>query len=361
VVARAVGRWEGAPAAVAVRVWQPVRMSGPWKPSAARRRGVRSWRALGLLCGALLLSGCTAGEGRDSPTSIRVAVDSSDPEVTLLGATLLELLEDTGRSVRLIPFADDRSARQALELGDADIGLAYTGQAWLELLGRADPPADPAAALRELRTADAERGLVWFEPVVGEGIEQPPANATFAFFVAGPPSSDADLRTLSQLSLRLSERPEASLCVDVDFGRRTDGLAAMLSTYSVRRDRPFLAADPEAAILGVLTGSCLAGLSHATDGRAWSAGLRLLVDDLRFFPAFVPLPVADARLLARDPGVEQALRPMLARLSTGLLGRANARVVAGEPIDLVARDLATQLQQAMQDQSQDRPGDRPAA
>jgi osmoprotectant transport system substrate-binding protein len=334
-------------------------MPGPCKPSATRRPGVLSWHAgaiASLLCGVLLVAGCAAGDGPDPTATIRVAVDSSR-EVTLLGATLVELLEDAGRSARLLQFADDRSARQALELGDADIGLAYTGQAWVELLGRADPPADPTAALREIRAAEAERGLVWLEPVLGQGSEWTPANATFAFFVAGPPSNDADLRTLSQLSLRLSERPAASLCVDVDFGRRPDGLAAMLSTYSVRRDRPFLATDAEAAILGVLAGDCLAGLSHATDGRAWLAGLQLLVDDLRFFPAFVPLPVVDVRLLARDPEIAQALRPMLEQLSTGLLGRANARVVAGEPIDLVARELAAQLRQAMLD----RPEAEPAA
>jgi glycine betaine/choline ABC-type transport system substrate-binding protein len=181
---------------------------------------------------------------------------------------------------------------------------------------------------------------------MGSGFEEPPANATFAFFVAGPPSADADLRTLSELSLRLSEQPQLSLCVDTEFGRRGDGLAALLSAYSVRRDRPFLAADPAEALGRVLAGECIAGLSHATDGRAWRAGMHPLVDDLRFFPAFVPAPVVRTATLEVTPGLEQALRPLLDGLSTGMLGRANGAVAAGQGVEQVALDLVVQLRSA---------------
>jgi osmoprotectant transport system substrate-binding protein len=174
-------------------------------------------------------------------------------------------------------------------------------------------------------------------------VEQPPANATFMFFVAGPPSAHADLSTLSDLSLRLSERPELSLCVDTEFGRRPDGLAALLSAYSVRRDRPFLAADDAEAVLGVLAGDCVAGLSHATDGLAWRAGLQPLADDLRFFPAFVPAPVVRTAVLQDLPGIVPALRPLLDGLSTGVLGRANGEVASGSSVEAVAADLVVRL------------------
>jgi osmoprotectant transport system substrate-binding protein len=215
---------------------------------------------------------------------------------------------------------------------------------WLEQLGRADPPGDPSASVEAVRAADRLQGIVWLEPVFGEGLEQPPANATFAFFVAGPPAIDADLRTLSQLALRLSEQPDLSICVDPVFGQRPDGLAALLSTYSVRRDRPFLAAVPAQAVLGVLSGDCVAGLSHATDGVAWRAGLLPLADDLRFLPAFIPVPTVRAALLVERPTVRAALAPLPTVLSTAALGRANARVAAGESVESVARDLAGLLQ-----------------
>jgi len=293
----------------------------------------------------LVAAGCSSRG--DDVADVRIAT-GPDPESVLLASTALALLESAGIDAELVAFGDERSARQAIELGDVDVHLAYSGEVWLDS-GRANPPGDVSVSLDSVGAADLERGIVWLrdadppEPEGVDGIEQGPANATFAFFVAGPPAVDADLRTLSQLSLRLSERPDASICVDSEFGRRPDGLAAMLSAYSVRRDRPFLAADPAQAVLGVLEGDCIAGLSHATDGRAWRAGLQPLVDDLRFFPAFVPAPTVRSELLAERPSVAIALAPLVGELSTGLLGRANARVEAGRPVSAVAAELAEEV------------------
>lgn len=291
-----------------------------------------------------LLAGCTPADDTATVVALRVAA-GPEPEARLLARTMVLLLADAGIAAEVIAYADGRSPRQAIELGDAELTVGYSGEEWLTSLGRPDPPADPVEALSALAEADRTRGLVWLVPEMGAGVEEPPANATFAFFVAGPPSAEADLRTLSELSLRLSERPELSLCVDAEFGRRSDGLAALLSAYSVRRDRPFLAVDPVGAVARVLAGDCVAGLSHATDGRAWAAGLQPLVDDLRFFPAFVPAPVVRSATLREVAGLERALRP-LGALTTGMLGRANGAVAAGRSMDTVAEGLVERLRGA---------------
>jgi osmoprotectant transport system substrate-binding protein len=298
-----------------------------------------------LLALTVPLAACTPQAPEQEAPALRIAI-GPEPESRLLAATIAVLLADAGIAAEPVVLADGRSARQAIELGDAELAVAYSGEEWLTRLGRADPPADPAAAFAGLVEADRPRGLTWLVPASGSGAEEPPANATFAFFVAGPPSVHADLRTLSELSLRLSERLELSLCVDTEFGRRGDGLAALLSAYSVRRDRPFLAADPADAIVRVRDGDCIAGLSHATDGRAWRAGMHPLVDDLRFFPAFVPAPVVRTATLEAMPDLGPALRPLVDGLSTGLLGRANGAVLGGAGIESVAADLVVRLRAA---------------
>lgn len=290
---------------------------------------------------AVLLTACAAPPVDEGPPPLRIAV-GPDPEAALLARTAGVLAGDADVPVELLELADVRSERQAVELGDADLYVGYSGQAWLEVLGRADPPADPTAGLAAVAAADRARDLVWLVPGGGVGLEEPPANATFALFVPGPPALDADLRTLSGLALRLGERPAAPLCVDEGFAARADGLGALLAAYGVRRDRPFLAADPERAVAGVVARDCLAGLTHATDGRAWAAGLQPLVDDLRFFFALVPVPVVRADALEEHPRLRAALAPM-GRLSTAALGRANARVAIGEPVPGVAADLAAAL------------------
>jgi len=319
------------------RVWQPVGVTG--SPTARGRHAIAALACVALL--APVLAACA--DDADVPVpALRVAT-GPEGEAQLLARTIVLLLEDAGIVAEAVVLADGRSVRQAIELGDVELAVAYSGEEWLTRLGRADPPADPAAGLEVLAEADRSRGLTWLVPAFGAGVEEPPVNATFAFFVAGPPGIDADLRTLSDLSLRLSERPELSLCVDTEFGRRPDGLAALLSAYSVRRDRPFLAADPAEAVLGVLAGDCIAGLSHATDGLAWRSGLKPLADDLRFFPAFVPALVVRSTVLSETPGLEAALRPLVGGLSTGMLGRANGAVRGGASLDVVAADLAARL------------------
>ncbi len=296
----------------------------------------------------LLASACTlGGEELDAapdelPEPVRIGA-SSDPESALLASVLSELVRIGGLPVEVVTFSQARDARRAIELGDVDVLPGYTGETWLETLGRGDPPGDPEESFREVRVHDQDAGLVWVRPTFGDGPQEAPANATFAFVVAGPPAVDADLRTMSQLAARLSERPEALVCVDEEFGNRPDGLRAVLTAYSVRSDRPFLAADPQQAVRGVVAGDCLAGLTTATDGAAWAAGLRPLVDDLRVFPAFVPVPVAREAALQRWPELRPALGPMATELTTELLGQANARVRAGETLEAVARAMAEEL------------------
>lgn len=298
-----------------------------------------------LLIAMTVLGGCGSATSPGPEPVLRVAA-GSDPETVLLARTVSVLAAEAGIEVELVGLADARSERQAAVVGDVDVHVGYSGQAWLEVLGRADPPGDPFTSMEAVRTADLARGLIWLAPTetstAGQGPTVPPANATLALFVAGPPAVDADLRTVSALALRLGERPDAALCVDPGFADRPDGLAALLAAYGVRRDRPFLAADPERAVLGIVARDCLAGLSSATDGRAWAAGLQPLADDLRFFFAMVPAPVVRAEALAVHPGLEAALAP-LAGLTTAALGRANAQVLAGAPVGAVAADLAELL------------------
>ena len=290
-------------------------------------------------------------DGEDAPEDaadeadaepIRVA-SGPDAETMLLAHTMAVMLEAQGLPAEVVEFDDARASRVALERGRVEVRPGYTGETWLEALGRPDPPSDPLESYVAVRNHDEQEGILWLRPRVGDGIEEPPANATFAFVVQGPPSVDADLRTMSQLASRLSEQPDALVCVDQEFGERPDGLPAVLSAYSVRSDRPFLAAAPEEAVLGVAAGDCLAGLTTATDGAAWRAGLRPLVDDLRVFPAFVPLPQMRVDAVSEHPQMRVALGPMAAYMSTAALGGWNARVAAGEPIEQVAEDAAREL------------------
>lgn len=312
---------------------------------------VRSIPVLLLL--AVLAAACSGGgasvAGGEAPVRIGA---SPEAESRLLAEILRELLSAADVPAEVEEFANAGDARQAIELGAVDVSPAYTGEAWLEVLGRADPPSDPRTSFARVRAADEPGGIHWLRPGFGaapraaDAFATPPANGTFAFVVQEG-GAGGELTTMAQLARRLAERPDALVCVDPEFGTRPDGLPAVLDAYRVPyqpddQDR-FVAAGPEDAVLGVAAGDCVAGLTTATDGEAWRHGLRPLVDDLGVFPAFVVTAQHTDELLQERPEAVAAISPLPAHLTTRLLGGWNARVAAGEPLELVAADAAALL------------------
>lgn len=302
--------------------------------------------------GAAACSAPAAAPSEPAPSTVEPVRIGAAPqsESRLLATIVRHLLEDAGIPAAVSVKENARDARRALELGEAlggvDVLPGYTGQTWLEYLDRPDPPGDPRTSYRRVRQIDADDGIVWLRPAFGseQRIDRPPANATFAFFVRGTPSVNASIRTMSQLATRLGERPGSTLCIDEEFFRGPDGFGAVSRAYGIDDEdvRPF-GVGPEDAVRGVAAGDCLAGLSTATDGDAWRAGLQPLRDDLDVFPAFVVAVQVTEDLLADRPEVEAAVRPLSRQLTTRLLGVWNARVAGRAPVEEVARDAATEL------------------
>jgi glycine betaine/choline ABC-type transport system substrate-binding protein len=123
-------------------VWQPARMRRPLVP-------------LTLVAGIVLLAALAAfgrASGEDpAPREdvalppVRVAA-GPDAESSLLAHTLVAMLAVQEVDARVVSFGDARDTRQALERGDVELRPGYTGEAWLEALGRADPPGDSRAS-----------------------------------------------------------------------------------------------------------------------------------------------------------------------------------------------------------------------
>jgi osmoprotectant transport system substrate-binding protein len=314
-------------------------------PHVSPLRRHRSATRLVALFGLLVVLGAcrpTGGSADPSPSAappVRVGT-GPQPESQLLAAVMVALLTSDDVAAEPVVLADAADARRALELGDVDVLPSYTGEAWLEVLNRADPPTDQATSLARVSEFDEQRGLIWLRPPIVGGLSSPPADATFAFVVEedGP---HAEVLTMSQLAASLGQVEAPVLCVDPDFANREDGLPVVLDAYSIAPESVERRGTvPSEAVLGVAAGDCDAGLTSATDGAAWAIGLRPLLDDLGVFPAFVVAPVVDEDALAR---VEGALRPLTQQLTTQLLGSWNARVVQGEAVGAVAADAAAQL------------------
>ena len=169
-------------------------------------------RSVATVLTVLLLGvACTPDPSEPVPSSpaepaIRVGA-GPQAELQLLAAVVVALLAGADVPAEVVVLADAADARRALELGDVDVLPSYTGEAWLEVLGRADPPSDQATSLARVAEFDEREGLLWLRPrIAGSGsVTEPPADATFAFVVspAAVPAGEDPPGTLSQLAVLL--------------------------------------------------------------------------------------------------------------------------------------------------------------
>jgi len=301
---------------------------------------------------ATALAGCAVVTPQPGPTGnatsstapapvVRIGV-GPEQESVLLGAILAALVEHAGFAGQVVGFADGGAVRQALEVGDVDVAPGYTGQTWLEELGRENPPGDPRTSFQGVSAADESNGIIWLRPRfdLAAGVGGPPADATLALWVT--PELAVEAPSIAELGSALAARPESEVCLDAEFAERADGWTALSQRYSIA-GRVLVEATPAEAIAGVAAGQCTVGLSTLTDGTAWSVGLVPLADPLDVFPAFVVSVQIHDEALGRMPDVDTALQPLADNLTTALLGTWNARVQAGEEVDQVALVAVSQL------------------
>lgn len=300
---------------------------------------------------------CEVVTGRNAPTPAPTTTTSPAPgpavrigvgpeqESVLLGAVLARLATEAGFAPEVVGFADGAAVRQALEVGDVGVAPGYTGQTWLEELVRENPPGDPRSSFQGVASADESNGIVWLRPTfdLAAGVTGPPADATLALWVT--PDVAVESPSIAELGSLLADDGDHEVCVDAEFGARSDGWSAVAQRYSIP-PVTLVEATPQEAVAGVASGQCLVGLSTLTDGAAWAEELVPLADPLEVFPAFVVSVQVTEQVVEELPGLPEALQPLPDHLTSAMLGTWNARVRGGDEVTEVADDAVAQLREA---------------
>jgi osmoprotectant transport system permease protein len=273
------------------------------------------------------------GDERE-PTERAVRVGSKNfGESYLLAEIFAQLLEARGMEVeRRAGLGATEIVFQALRTREIDVYPEYTGTGLLALLGR-DPPADAQEAYRAVSRAFRERwDLRWLPPL---GFEN-----TYAITVRPEMADTLGLRTLSDLA---EVAPELTAGFTPDFRGRPDGLAGLREAYGLDPGevRSLLqAVKYEALVAGdvdVIDG-------YGTDGRIARYGLRVLEDDLGFFPPYDAAPVVTGEVARTRPDVVATLAELGGLMDEAFVRELNQRVeVDGEAVAVVAADALEEL------------------
>ncbi|MFC9680276.1 glycine betaine ABC transporter substrate-binding protein [Streptomyces sp. NPDC056948] len=224
-------------------------------------------------------------------------------------------------------------SREAVRKGDADAGYEYTGTAWITYLGNSKPIPDPREQWEAVREDDARNGVTWLQPAE--------LNNTYALAMNQENAKKYGTKTLSDVAkLAKSDPGAASLCVEVEFANRADGLPGMQRAYGMDVPaRDITQMDTGIIYTQAAKGSCIYGEVYTTDGRINSMNLAVMDDDKKFFPNYNAAPMINTKTLKEWPVIAEVLDPVTAKLDNAVARKLNAKVdVDGEDPHQVALD-----------------------
>jgi osmoprotectant transport system permease protein len=197
----------------------------------------------------------------------------------------------------------------ALLAGELDVYPEYTGTLAQEILAGAGAGPD----LGSLRAALRARGIGLIGPL---GFDN-----TYALGMREPVAARLEIRTLSDLR----RHPELRFGFSNEFMSRRDGWPGLAARYQLAQTR-VQGLDHDLAYRGLADDRIDATDLYATDAEIRRYRLRVLGDDLGFFPKYeaVLLYRLDAR--TRWPAALAALERLSGRIDAGAMSAMNARV-----------------------------------
>lgn len=288
--------------------------------------------------GLVLAFGLAAAAGRDALAQEPVRVGSKRfTESYVLGEVLRETLVRAGvPAVHREGLGNTAILEQALASGQVDVYPEYTGTILRELLEREPPPDAPPPTLDALNAWLAPRGLKAAVPL---GF-----NNTYALAMREADAQRLGIDSLGALArLPAAEAARLRPGLSHEFMVRADGWPALKRRYGLPlADAPAL--DHGLAYQALAKGQVDLIDVYSTDAQIGRLGLRVLKDDLGFFPRY------DAVLLMRSslpaPALA-ALAPLEGRIDTATMIAMNAAAeLDGRAFADIARGFVDRTPQA---------------
>lgn len=259
-------------------------------------------------------------------------------EQVILGKIMVALLKD-----RKIPVEDRTSLggtnvnREALEQGQIDVYMEYTGTAWLSLFKKKEVVRDAMELYKKVKSEDEKKNLIWLAPAK--------FNNTYAIIMKSDTADKMGISSLSEWAAWTKANPgKMSVSTNAEFYSRADGFKGMMEYYGLKfgediPDAKVMKMETPLAKKAVRDGQALCGMAFATDGEIQDFQLTVLADDKSYFPIYNPAPVIRAEVLKQYPEVKMILSEIGASLDTATMTRLNYLVnVNGEKPEAVAKN-----------------------
>jgi osmoprotectant transport system permease protein len=247
-------------------------------------------------------------------------------ESVILGEIARDLIQEAGVPVRhLRELGGTQVLFHALEADQLDVYPEYTGTISGEILAGKKIRDETA-----LRAALAERGVGMSQPL---GFDD-----TYAI---GIREQEAERLGISSLS-DLRRHPALKFGFSNEFMDRSDGWPGVRGRYGLPQ-RDVRGLDHDLAYRALAAGEIQATDLYSTDAEIKQYNLRLLRDDLGYFPSYKCVWLYRADVKSRWPKAFDALTRLDGRISSAEMAGMNARAKLDRvPEERVAADFLSQ-------------------
>ncbi|AOA08247.1 MULTISPECIES: glycine betaine ABC transporter substrate-binding protein [Pseudomonas] len=259
-------------------------------------------------------------------------------EQTLLAEITSQYLNSKGYNAQVTGGLGSSLARSAHESGQLDMVWEYTGVS-LVAYNHITDKLDSQQSYDRVKEVDAKKGLIWLHP----------SKFSNTYALALPQKVAEEFPGINSVSdlnkaLREPENKKALVALDTEFANRSDGLQGMVKLYDLDLTRRNIRQmDAGLVYTALKNGQVFAGLVYTTDGRLSAFNLKLLDDDLHYFPDYTAAPVVRKEYLDAHPDLEGLLKPLADLFDDETMRQLNARVdVDHESPSKVAADFLRQ-------------------
>ncbi len=291
-----------------------------------------------MVLGLVFATGCgSTKKAEKGPVTVATMIDS---EGAILGNMLLLLLEQDGfTTVDKIGLGTPDILRKALEAGEVDLVIDYTGSGqYYGAVADEETWSDPVKGYEATKSFDLETNDIrWLTPAKANNTEMIAVKKAFA--------DEKGIKTMADFAKYVNEGGEVKLICSASFAENTLGLLGYQSAYgfSLTKDQLIILSHGNTAeMLKALndgTNDVNASLVYGTDGSLQEMDMMVLEDELSVPPVYLPTPVLRGELATAYPELETLFEAAFNALDLETLQTLNARVAfGGEDAKVVAKE-----------------------
>lgn len=231
-------------------------------------------------------------------------------EQFVVGDLMYLFLQARGFDVELTTGMSSTVLRTAMETGELDLCMDYTGTQWLTYTGHAFLGESPEEIYQLAKDSDAEIGLIWLDPIR--------CNNTYAIAVTSEFAVGNDVYDLEDFAAYVTANDgKVSFASDFEFYSRPDGILGLQLHYGFAFHPNYIVTVlPGLTFEYLIQGESVAAMVFGTDPIVVKQNWVVLQDTLNFWPPYDLAPIVGEDVLAANPGLEDALNELIAAFPT---------------------------------------------